>query len=125
MSSLPGLIPLAALSLLAAAPATADDSNWTAVQWVGTQRDCSEKYMNVRWHISQTDRRITLQADSRSAHTGWRLSTRELNPDGSGRIEAPYHNNRTAWFEFTPGHGPRTIFFNYNYQACVWQLHPV
>jgi hypothetical protein len=120
-----GMLLFAALYLLASSSASADELVWSAVQWVGTQRDCSEKYMNVRWRIFETQSRITLQADSKSSQTGWQLSAHQLNPDGSGRINTSYHNGRPAWFEFAAGHGPRVIYFNFNYQACIWQLHPV
>jgi hypothetical protein len=114
----------AVLFSLGVAPASAADITWVAVQWVGTQRDCSANLMNVRWRVTETAQRITLQADSRSSDTGWRLKAPQLNPDGSGRIVISYHNGRPAWFEFAAGHGPRMVYFNYGYQACVWELHP-
>jgi hypothetical protein len=117
-------ILFAALFSLGAVPASAVEINWVAVQWVGTQRDCSASLMNVHWRVSETAKRITLQADSRSSSVGWRLNAPQLNPDGSGRITTSYHHGRPAWFEFTAGRGPRTVYFNYGYQACVWELHP-
>jgi hypothetical protein len=104
--------------------ASGEESRWTAIQLAGIQRDCSSADYNVHWRIVETDRRITLQEDSRSSSKGWRLDAGQLNPDGSGRINIVYHNGRPAWFEFAPGRGPRTIYFNHNYHACVWQLHP-
>ena len=119
-----GMFFFAVLFSLGVAPASADEINWSAVQWAGTQRDCSASNFNTRWRITETANRVTLQADTKSSHPGWHLRASQLNPDGSGRIETSYHNGRPAWFEFTAGHGPRTIYFNYNYQACIWQLHP-
>jgi hypothetical protein len=113
-----------ALLVSGMAPASAAETEWIAVQHVGTARDCSVSMMNVRWRVSETARRITLQPDSKSSDTGWRLKDPHLNPDGSGRILTSYHNGRPAWFEFTAGHGPRTVYFNYGYHACVWELHP-
>jgi len=113
-----------ALLVLGVAPASAAEIKWVAVQRAGMQRDCSASLMNVQWRVSETAKRITLQADSRSSDKGWRLNAPQLNPDGSGRIVTSYHNGRPAWFEFTAGHGPRTVYFNYGYHACVWELHP-
>jgi hypothetical protein len=124
MKTLLGLSFFAVLSTLAVAPASADEVKWSAMQQAGAQWDCSPKYMNTRWMIVETGKRITLQADSRPSRVSWRLGTQELNPDGSGRINISYHGGRPAWFEFAAGHGPRMVQFNYNYQACVWQLHP-
>jgi hypothetical protein len=113
-----------ALLVLGVAPASANQIQWVAVQRAGTQRDCSASLMNVHWRVSETAKRITLQADSKSSDMGWRLNAPQLNSDGSGRIVTSYHNGRPAWFEFTAGHGPRTVYFNYGYHACVWELRP-
>ena len=120
----PSLLYAVALVALGAAPARADDVQWTAVELPGPQRDCSDKHMNTHWVIVETATRITLQADTRSSGMNWHLSTRDLNADGSGHIAVVSRHGRPAWFEFTPGHGPRTIHFSYNYHACVWQLSP-
>jgi hypothetical protein len=81
--------------------------------------------MNTRWVVVETAMRITLQADTRSSGTNWHMSTSGLNADGSGRISIMSRHGRPAWFEFEPGHGPRTIHFSYSYHACIWQLSPV
>jgi hypothetical protein len=125
MKSLFGMFAFSGVLALGIAPASADVTNWDAVQWVGTQWDCSGREMNARWRIVESANRIVLQSDSRTSKYSWSLSPRQLNADGSGRISISYHNGRPAWFEFAAGHGPRMIQFNYNYQACVWQLHPV
>jgi hypothetical protein len=119
-----GAVPASAFSLCVA-PMTSNELKWNAVQWAGTQRDCSTSSMNVRWRVSETAERITLQDDGKSSGRGWQLRASHLNPDGSGRIDISYHDGRPAWFEFTAGHGPRMVYFNYGYHACVWELHPV
>ncbi|HTR86978.1 MAG TPA: hypothetical protein VMI56_21030 [Reyranella sp.] len=120
MKALATLLLLAAL----ASPATAETVEWTARQHAGTQWDCSAAAVNTHWRVTETAQRITLQSDNRSSDPGWRLKAGQLNPDGSGRIEIAYHNGRPAWFEFTAGRGPRTVYFNYGYHACIWELHP-
>lgn len=124
VKALQGTFLFTALFLLGIAPALADEITWVAVQWAGTQRDCSAGAMNVHWRVAETATRISLQADTKSSGTGWRLNAVKLNPDGSGRIETSYHNGRPAWFQFTAGHGPRIVYFNHGYHACVWELHP-
>ena len=110
---------------LGAVPASAAEQTWAARQVAGTQRDCCAVHMNTRWSIIlETDKHIVLRPDNRSFASGWRLRANQLNPDGAGLIEALYHNGRPARFEFTAGHGPRTVYFTYDYKGCVWELQP-
>ena len=80
------------LALLASgiAPASAAETQWNAVQHVGTARDCSVSMMNVRWHVSETATRITLQPDSKSSDVGWRLRRERVAV--SGDVPADIHH---------------------------------
>jgi len=124
VKALPSTILFAALFLLGAVPASAVENKWDAVQWAGTQRDCSTSSMNVRWRVTETDKRIILQNDIKSSGRGWRLNASQLNPDGSGRVVITYHHGTPARFNFAAGHGPRMVYFSLGYHACVWELHP-
>jgi hypothetical protein len=118
---------LAALSLAAFAPfctasAEQDETKWSAVQWVGPQRDCSGNLVNARWSIVEKAGVLTATSDGVAS---WHIRTRGLNPDGSGRVDFKDSRGRPVWFEFEPGRGPRKIRFNFRYRACVWLLNPV
>jgi len=113
---------LTACAPLGAASADEQEMKWSAVQIVGPQKDCFDMLSNERWSLVEKDGVLT---GSQNGVKRWSVSTRGLNPDGSGRVETKTSTGRPGWIEFEPGRGPRKIRYNVNYRACVWSLNPV
>src|SRR5262249_32919545 len=113
---------LTAVAPLAAASAAETETSWSAIQLTGSQIDCSSRFVNARWSLVEKDGVFTAVSEG---NVQWRVSTRGLKPDGSGRIDLKDPKGRPAWFEFEPGHGPRKIRYNVANRACVWVLNPV
>lgn len=113
---------LAAFAPFCTASAEERQTRWSAVQWVGPQKDCSDRFSNTRWSIVEEEG-VLIATSAGLAR--WSMSTRGLNPDGSGRVDLKNARGRPAWFEFEPGHGPRKIRYNIGYRACVWLLYPL
>lgn len=122
MKILPITFALIAVSALHAASAEEGEIRWSAKQWAGPQWDCSESSMNTRWTIVEKDGLFVATSET---FAQIRINTRSLRPDGSGRVTIKDARGRLGWVEFEAGHGPRKIYFNSAYHACVWLLYPL
>jgi hypothetical protein len=104
------------------ASAQSGETRWVGVLSAGSARDCSTNTANIRWNIVEKDGEFI--ADSEQGRR-WQVSTRNLKPDGSGRLGRTDAKGKPYWLEFEPGHGPRKILFNGLNQACVWTVTPL
>jgi len=117
---LPTAILLFASGSQGIASAQDHEMRWVAELSAGPQRDCNG--VNTHWSIVETDGDfIALSYPG----VQWHVSTRNLNADGSGRVEGTDSKGKPFWLEFEPGHGPRKILFNGLYKACVWRVTPL
>ncbi len=97
-------------------------TKWTAVLTVGTARDCFIGANNARWEITERDGKLSAVSEDKRGR--WEIDTSGLSADGSGRVHLKDGKGKPMWVQLEAGHGPRNIYFNVNYQACVWQLMP-